>query len=233
MGSREYAKGVVKILDPKSVYFNDRILSRDEHILVKHTKELKNIFPFNDNMVVVVDDRIDVWCGCPNLITIKPFLYFKGKSTDINHDVVVDIKTMEGNFSESKDAELMRVLQVLDALHTKFYQFYDKSTKTCDRVPDIKLILSKLKSNVLKGTKIVFFTRNKIFDKNHLFKEAILWGAKCQECVTKSTTHLVLVDGLAEKNLHTHGHIFQVTLNWFFESIWNWQKQDENKYAIE
>ena len=41
------------------------------------------MFPCGDAMVAIIDDREDVWRNCPNLIHVKPYVFFAGTS-DIN-----------------------------------------------------------------------------------------------------------------------------------------------------
>jgi RNA polymerase II subunit A-like phosphatase len=60
MGTRSYAESVAKIVDPDRKYFGDRILSRDESGSM-HNKNLHRIFPVDTKMVVIIDDRADVW----------------------------------------------------------------------------------------------------------------------------------------------------------------------------
>ena len=43
----------------------------------------RSVFPCGDAMVAIIDDREDVWGRCPNLIHVKPYLFFAGTS-DIN-----------------------------------------------------------------------------------------------------------------------------------------------------
>ncbi|CEG77007.1 Putative RNA polymerase II subunit A domain phosphatase [Rhizopus microsporus] len=47
-------------------------------------KKLQRIFPCDTSMVVVLDDRSDVWSYSPNLVRIKPYEYFVGTG-DINN----------------------------------------------------------------------------------------------------------------------------------------------------
>jgi RNA polymerase II subunit A-like phosphatase len=65
------ADEIAKILDPDGKLFTDRILSRDESgsFIVK---SIHRLFPCNESMVVVVDDRADVWNSIPNLIQVRP-----------------------------------------------------------------------------------------------------------------------------------------------------------------
>lgn len=87
MGTKDYAKAVAKEIDPEGCLFKERILSRDESgckprsafLLFLLTlslgltqKKLQRIFPCDTSMVVVLDDRSDVWSYSPNLVRIKP-----------------------------------------------------------------------------------------------------------------------------------------------------------------
>lgn len=71
MGTKDYAKAVAKEIDPEGCLFKERILSRDESGCLTQ-KKLQRIFPCDTSMVVVLDDRSDVWSYSPNLVRIKP-----------------------------------------------------------------------------------------------------------------------------------------------------------------
>ena len=71
MGSRTYAHAVAAILDPTKEIFQDRILSRDDSGSFT-IKSIQRLFPCDQSMVVVVDDRADVWQWSPNLLKVKP-----------------------------------------------------------------------------------------------------------------------------------------------------------------
>ncbi|BFZ59196.1 CTD phosphatase Fcp1 [Saitoella coloradoensis] len=83
MGSRPYANAVTKIIDPDRKIFGDRILSRDENGTLQR-KSVQRLFPEDDSLVVIIDDRADVWqtagpAGavlCPNVVKVKPFDFF-------------------------------------------------------------------------------------------------------------------------------------------------------------
>jgi len=88
MGTRAYAEKVCAAVDPDGNFFKGRILSRDESgsesilliyllclllILVGMTqKSLQRLFPCDTSMVVIIDDRADVWEWSPNLIKVIP-----------------------------------------------------------------------------------------------------------------------------------------------------------------
>lgn len=82
MATRSYALSIAKIIDPRGEYFGDRILSRDESGSLTH-KDLKRLFPVDQSMVAIIDDRGDVWQWEKNLIKVVPYDFFVGIG-DIN-----------------------------------------------------------------------------------------------------------------------------------------------------
>lgn len=84
MGTRAYAEKIHQIIDPDNTLFGDRILSRDESGSLT-AKNLQRLFPVDTKMVVIIDDRGDVWRWIPNLIKVSPYDFFVGIG-DINSD---------------------------------------------------------------------------------------------------------------------------------------------------
>ena len=82
MATRAYAKNIAQIIDPDHKFFGDRILSRDESGSL-HAKDLQRLFPVDTKMVVIIDDRADVWKWSPNLVKVTPYNFFLGTG-DIN-----------------------------------------------------------------------------------------------------------------------------------------------------
>lgn len=82
MGTRLYAQNIANIVDPERKIFGDRILSRDESGSLT-AKNLQRLFPVDTKMVVIIDDRGDVWKWSENLIKVTPYDFFVGIG-DIN-----------------------------------------------------------------------------------------------------------------------------------------------------
>lgn len=82
MGTRAYAQNIADIIDPTRQLFGDRILSRDESGSLT-AKNLQRLFPVDTKMVVIIDDRGDVWRWSPNLMKVSPYDFFVGIG-DIN-----------------------------------------------------------------------------------------------------------------------------------------------------
>jgi len=91
MGTRAYAINIAKIIDPEKRLFGDRIVSRDENGSLA-SKNLARIFPQDRRMVVIIDDRADVW---PNnkhsLIKVHAYEFFVGIG-DINSSFLPKIQ---------------------------------------------------------------------------------------------------------------------------------------------
>jgi RNA polymerase II subunit A-like phosphatase len=83
MGTRAYAQNVARVVDPDKKLFGNRVISRDENGNI-FSKNLQRLFPVSTHMVVIIDDRSDVWPrNRPNLIKVSPYEFFKGIG-DIN-----------------------------------------------------------------------------------------------------------------------------------------------------
>lgn len=87
MGTRQYADQIVKIIDPDRRLFGGRITSREDFSEGKlNQKNLERVFPVDDSMVLIVDDREDVWISgtglwfMPNLLKAKPYYFWSGFS---------------------------------------------------------------------------------------------------------------------------------------------------------
>ncbi|KXS17356.1 hypothetical protein M427DRAFT_153866 [Gonapodya prolifera JEL478] len=85
MGTRAYANEIAQKIDPEGVFFGERVLSRDESGSFT-AKSLLRLFPFDQSMVAIVDDRADVWGWSQNLVKVRPYEFFLGIG-DINSAV--------------------------------------------------------------------------------------------------------------------------------------------------
>lgn len=99
MGTRAYAENIAKIIDPGRRIFGDRILSRDESGSMT-AKSLKRLFPVDSKMVVIIDDRGDVWQWSPNLIKVAVFDFFVGIG-DINSSFLPKRPEIEANATKA------------------------------------------------------------------------------------------------------------------------------------
>ncbi|KAI9357156.1 HAD-like domain-containing protein [Pilaira anomala] len=209
MGTRDYANAVANEIDPKGSIFKERILSRDESGSVTQ-KKLQRLFPCDTSMVVVLDDRSDVWSFSPNLIRIKPYEFFIGTG-DIN----------------------CPFKKILKNVHQEFY-----AKDEHDKEADVTHIIPKMKLQVLQHVIIAFtdvIPQMKDPSLSWIWQMATSFGATCSMDLTGKTTHLIAVKfGSKAKAAREYGHsIHIVTPAWLLDSTASWSIQDEDKYAID
>ena len=180
-GTRAYAQQVCRIIDPGGTIFGGRIVSRDDTPELGTDKDLTRLFPVDDTMVVVVDDR-DVWGGVANLLTCEPFDYFRGMH-DVNNSGWKTISGEDGSSgstqddsesstsknsnavavaaeTEEMDPGLARVEGILKQVHGKFF-FPKEGGVTVEQQlsnmgSDVKVILRDIRLMVLKKVVIAF-----------------------------------------------------------------------------
>lgn len=157
MATRAYAEEIAKIIDPDGSLFQNRILSRDENNSLT-TKSLDKVFPLEQDLVLVIDDRGDVWDWSPNLIRVIPYNYFQGIG-DINNMNLPkqDLRDIPANVDEKTHTEWddqLKILrgQLLD-LHSSFYV---QQADTGSSNKDIRKILREKRIGVLRGCKFVY-----------------------------------------------------------------------------
>lgn len=223
-------------------------------------------------MVVVVDDRSDIWKWSQNLYQVVPYVFFQG-TADINATVhcnslevnidnqqistryeppggescsgrpQTDTKdnTLEEDFQNIEkpqfsdvDNELEIVASVLKEIHTQYYSLAC-SDDTGGLKPNTCSIMSRMKSNVLKGTKIVFSgisPTNADITSNELWIGASIFGAECSLELDSSVTHVVSVRNNSMKAIMSRKYlnVYLVRPEWLVHSIGRWMRQDEVEY---
>ncbi|KAH7885992.1 hypothetical protein F5I97DRAFT_2024738 [Phlebopus sp. FC_14] len=108
MGTRAYAEEVCAAIDPDGKVFGGRILSRDESGSLTQ-KSLQRLFPCDTSMVVIIDDRADVWEWSPNLIKVIPYDFFVGIG-DINSAFLPKLESLAPALQVPVSGELSSLL---------------------------------------------------------------------------------------------------------------------------
>eukprot|EP00178_Gracilaria_changii_P021006 TRINITY_DN621_c0_g1_i1.p1 TRINITY_DN621_c0_g1~~TRINITY_DN621_c0_g1_i1.p1 ORF type:complete len:820 (+),score=124.06 TRINITY_DN621_c0_g1_i1:182-2641(+) len=95
MGTGAYAAQIANIIDPHKKLFGGRITSREDFAEGRlNQKSIQRLFPCDDSMVLIVDDREDVWISAtgqsfmPNLIRAQPYHFWDGLHEVYNRAVV-------------------------------------------------------------------------------------------------------------------------------------------------
>ncbi len=128
---------------------------------------LTRIFPTDDRMVVVIDDRSDVWPDCPNLVQVPAYTFFVGtgdihnpagmKASQLSSDALDSQAGVQQQITatviNTNDKELVYVQATLERIH---FQFYSQYKTTPDTLPDVKVILPQMKQSIFEGLHFVF-----------------------------------------------------------------------------
>lgn len=135
-GTSEYAKRILGGIDPKGEIFGKpyRLIARevDPATGVPTRKNLSRVFPKEENLVLILDDRDDVWdstASWQNLIKIVPYMYFQDAERDklyscsstndaLFHPVV---RALNAPPVELVDSQLVLLEKLLSDIHSEVF----------------------------------------------------------------------------------------------------------------
>lgn len=92
LGTAAYVRVLLSVIDKDGHFFMDRIVSRE----ITGRKRLDRLFGESADMVVVLDDRADVWMYGGNVVLVRPFC-------------------------GGEDADLLMVVRLLIGIHRTYY----------------------------------------------------------------------------------------------------------------
>jgi len=245
-GTRAYAEKVCSLMDPTNQYFGGRIVARDDADTPAAglEKTLTRIFPVDDSMVVIVDDR-DVWSGSEksggrNLLTIEPYHFFHGLHEVNNQawspeDGGDDDAAASLNVADDSemDSGLARVCGFLRRVRREFYFSPVKHTldmQLSGQGGDVKRILRTMKESVLRHVTVAFDGATP--NVQSLFERAQLCGAKVVTFVDASTTHLVAPGDTELARFARNKGVQVVHPRWLEISDHNWQRAPESSFLV-
>ncbi|KAI3867230.1 hypothetical protein MKW98_001664 [Papaver atlanticum] len=138
MGERWYAEEVVRLIDPKSVYFNNKVISKDDST-DRNRKNLDVVLGANASNTVIIDDTESVWKEHKdNMICINKFNYFSSRNGG-GHRL-----NMDNDELDEDNGALKRILEVLQRVHEKFFEEFPAKT---DVRPVLKAVLKEVSAN--------------------------------------------------------------------------------------
>lgn len=228
MGSRQYARACCKIIDPTGILFHDRILSRDDAGLKGHDaankKSLKRIFPHSSTMVLVLDDRGDVWRWAGNVVLIRPFLFFtdgNDRGTEQRGYAAAAPRADAVVESALLDDELMRAWNRLSFMHSEFF---------ASDGADIAVICDRLRRSVLNKIQIIFTGVFPIVEdadsKPDIQCLAESFGAVIVSKVEEAQVVIVGREGTDKHRRACELGIPTVCVDWLLQSCWSWRLLD-------
>ncbi|KAI3880780.1 hypothetical protein MKX03_034681, partial [Papaver bracteatum] len=122
MGERLYAEEVVRLIDPKSVYFENKVISKDDSTN-RNRKNLDVVLGANATNTVIIDDTESVWKEHKDsMIRINKFNYFSSRNGG-GHRL-----NMDNDELDEDDGALKRILEVLQRVHEKFFEEFPAKT---------------------------------------------------------------------------------------------------------
>ena len=157
-GTKEYATAIIQYINinfENDSLSTNRMMYRilDENGFAK-IKSIKNVFPTQENMILIIDDIIEVWNEKDHLIQIYPYKFFseKEKATDeispINGKNIMKEKFLRNEY----DNVLFCITNLLLCVHRKFFEFYSKFNFQ----KSIKRITSDLLMTIFHGKKFYY-----------------------------------------------------------------------------
>eukprot|EP01017_Pseudomicrothorax_dubius_P028954 TRINITY_DN3485_c0_g4_i2.p1 TRINITY_DN3485_c0_g4~~TRINITY_DN3485_c0_g4_i2.p1 ORF type:complete len:502 (-),score=103.95 TRINITY_DN3485_c0_g4_i2:111-1616(-) len=176
MASKQYALDVAREFGA-DITFNDKdILSFDDHKEGK--KSLSKVLPGEESVVLILDDRIDVWENQANLVFTEPYFYF-----------AEDRENKKLNIVKKNDIYLKFAAITLSKIHKAFFALHEVGMEA-----DVRTIQSKIRENILSGVNAAFsgFPKHRDSDTPEIANTVLRSGGKVTQEVTATTTHLIV-----------------------------------------
>ncbi|XP_037712510.1 RNA polymerase II subunit A C-terminal domain phosphatase [Drosophila subpulchrella] len=135
---------------------------------------------------------------------------------------------------EDPDDYLLYLEVILRNIHKRFYAIYDETTE----IPDLKVIVPKIRCEVLRGKNLVFSglvpTQMKLEQSRAYFIAKSL-GADVQPNIGKGITHLVAVNaGTYKVNAaKKEATIKVVNANWLWTCAERWEHVEEKLFPLD
>ena len=94
-------------------------------------------------MVLILDDRVDVWGNIDNLINVNPFFFFREEKNKLNY-------VHEKFLKDDGDLSLYSITLLLNFIHHAYFSYYEKYGSVCDvrtiKKEKLKLIFKDLQA---------------------------------------------------------------------------------------
>ncbi|KAF5746384.1 putative RNA polymerase II C-terminal domain phosphatase-like 3 [Tripterygium wilfordii] len=194
MGNKVYATEMAKVLDPKGVLFNGRVISKgddadlfDGDERVPKSKDLEGVLGM-ESAVVIIDDSVRVWPhNRLNLIVVERYTYFPCSRRQFG---LQGPSLLEVDLDERlEDGTLASSLTVIERIHQNFF------THQSLEEADVRNILASEQRKILGGCRIVFSRVFPVGEANPhlhpLWQMAEQFGAVCTNQIDDQVTHVV------------------------------------------
>lgn len=146
------------------------------------------------------------------------------------------IKTNFDNSIEIEDPDdyILYLETILRTIHKRFYEIYDETNE----IPDLKILVPKIRSEVLRGTCLVFsglVPVNMKLEQSRAYSIAKSLGANVLANINAETTHLVaLTPGTFKVNTaKKRSEIKIVNADWLWTCAERWEHVEELLYQLD
>lgn len=240
--TRKYAESTCNLMDPEGIYFGKRIVSRTDYPELGASKSLSKLLKTDWSMVLIYDDREDVWKGeqRDHLLCAKPFVYFDTLSNGAVVNNSPGLLTLESKAnqrrksSSDEDQSLVHAVAIFKKLHKEFFTAITSGQKN-----SIGRVLRNLRKSTLVGCVIcfsgIFPLSDSISSQNRVqWIMAENLGAEVELDVTDNTTHL-LTAGLGTRKSRMcidRDDVYVLHCDWLLHCNWNVRREDESLYFL-
>ncbi|EMS57931.1 RNA polymerase II C-terminal domain phosphatase-like 4 [Triticum urartu] len=230
MGDKAYAIEIAKLLDPRNVYFNSKVISNSD-CTQRHQKGLDMVLGA-ESVAVILDDTEYVWQKHKeNLILMERYHYFASSCRQFGFSVKSLSEFMQDE--RGSDGALATILDVLKRIHTIFF---DSAVETALSSRDVRQVIKRVRQEVLQGCKLVF---SRVFPSSSRPQDQFIWkmaeqlGAICSADVDSTITHVVAVDvGTDKARWAVNNNKILVHPRWIEASNFRWHRQQEEDFPV-
>uniref|UniRef100_A0A453BXF7 RNA polymerase II C-terminal domain phosphatase-like n=1 Tax=Aegilops tauschii subsp. strangulata TaxID=200361 RepID=A0A453BXF7_AEGTS len=230
MGDKAYAIEIAKLLDPRNVYFNSKVISNSD-CTQRHQKGLDMVLGA-ESVAVILDDTEYVWQKHKeNLILMERYHYFASSCRQFGFSVKSLSELMQDE--RGSDGALATILDVLKRIHTIFF---DLAVETALSSRDVRQVIKRVRQEVLQGCKLVF---SRVFPSSSRPQDQFIWkmaeqlGAICSADVDSTITHVVAVDvGTDKARWAVKNKKILVHPRWIEASNFRWHRQQEEDFPV-
>ncbi|XP_055848232.1 RNA polymerase II subunit A C-terminal domain phosphatase [Episyrphus balteatus] len=193
---------------------------------IEDDKEVEVNKVHTENISAEKNEFIDVTSNSPEE-NVKPL----DGSQQIK--IITDVTAKEIEI-EDPDDYLLYLEVILKNIHRRFYEIYDETKE----IPDLKIIVPKIRSEVLRNKNLVFsglVPTNMKLEQSRAYFIAKSLGANVSQNISDATTHLVAVTSgtfkvnAAKKKIN----IKVVNANWLWSCAERWEIVDERLFPLD
>ncbi|GAB0090440.1 RNA polymerase II subunit A C-terminal domain phosphatase [Sergentomyia squamirostris] len=135
---------------------------------------------------------------------------------------------------EDPDDYLLYLENILLKIHTRFYEMYDKTGE----IPDLKILIPRIRSEVLVGMNIVFsgLVPNRMrLEHSKAYQIARCLGAQVTQDFSADTTHLVAAASGTYKvhSAKKRREVKIVSPDWLWSCAERWEHVDERVFPLD